>query len=219
MPDSDSNSGSDPDSDPGEPETDLDVYVDDIRTTIQAAAQAGHPENEVRSRLDTLFAEVLTDYDHQIESRDAFSAELDALVRNAYLPADEVGAVLRAKLEELDALGGEAPEFDRLVQSEVESESATHGDISVVDPEKAGVDEDDLRGASAEDLAEMGIDVDVDEATKSAQEEELAELGIDPEELRETAEDEPGEATDDGTGNGNANGNENGDGDERANPG
>jgi hypothetical protein len=193
-PDSDSGAGASSDSSSSssstEPETDLDVYVDDIRTTVEAATQAGHPENEVRSRLDTLFAEVLDEYDHQIESRDAFAEELDALVRNAYLPADEVGAVLRSKLEELDALGGEAPEFDRLVQSEVSSESATHGDVSVVDPEKAGVDEEDLRGASAEELSEMGIDVEVDEATKSAQEAELAEMGIDPEELREAAADD-----------------------------
>jgi hypothetical protein len=182
----------DSDSDPGstDPDTDLDVYVDDIRTTIEAAVQAGHPENEVRSRLDTLFAEVLAEYDHQIESRESLAEELDALVRNAYLPADEVGAVLRSKVEELDALGGDAPEFDELVQSEVDSDAATHGDVSVIDPEKAGVDEADLRGASAEDLREMGIDIDVDEATESAQREELAEMGIDPDDLREAAEED-----------------------------
>ncbi len=173
------------------PETELETYIGDIETTVEAAKQAGHPEHAIAEELDTLVAGL--GGDHRIEDSQSLREELDALVRNAYLPGDEVAAVLAAKVEELESIGENAPEFDELVQEDVESTGATHGEMSVVDTEKADVDAEELKNADADTLEELGIDVDTTEEEKSAQREAMEEWGIDPDELEDDATDETDE--------------------------
>jgi|GEM_PF-6918856 len=166
---------------------DLETYLNDIETTVEAAKQAGHPEHALAGELDTIVSSL--GGDHRIEDKQALREELDALVRNAYLPGNEVAAVLAAKVEELESIGENAPEFDEMVQKDVDSTGATHGEMSVVDTEKADVDAEDLEGADADALEQLGIDVDVEEQ-QSAQREEMEEWGIDPDELDASDEDE-----------------------------
>jgi len=94
-----------------DPEVDFETYMNDVRTTVQAAVQAGYPENEVRGELDAILTE-LGDYEHNIEDQESLRAELDGLVRSAYLPGDEVAAVLAEKLEDVEGIGEHAEAFE-----------------------------------------------------------------------------------------------------------
>ncbi|MFB6173313.1 MAG: hypothetical protein ABEI39_01590 [Halobacteriales archaeon] len=88
----------------------LEEYVNQIRNTIHAAYEAGHPHGEIYSEVESLLFELRGDHSPQIDSKDAFARELDGLLTNAYIATDDAIEVLEEKAEDLEGIGEEAPE-------------------------------------------------------------------------------------------------------------
>ncbi len=93
----------------------LDAYENQLRNTVYAAYE-DHDETDIHERLESLLFEFREDYDPHVDSPAVLEAELDALVRDAYIPADQVIDVLRAKIDELEQLGTADSEVDRLIE-------------------------------------------------------------------------------------------------------
>jgi len=94
-----------------DPNYTLDQYITQLRNTVHAAYEDGYDRAEIHNRFEGLLFELREEHEPRIDSSEELRAELDLFLRDAYLPTSEVADVLRAKAEELEAIGEEAP-FD-----------------------------------------------------------------------------------------------------------